>query len=157
MVVILYVSGTSEKFRHIGNHFNVRATFKTKHTLCAMEPVRDAQQMRKCVDRIPCDCGWCCSSGIYRSLVVCIKEHKYNLMQVSSKNQNQPEMHMKVTKYVGNKWRCYRQKLTPPTRYTRNKPTSLVADPISQPSSATSPIWTPIIEVEVRTLQFHSV
>jgi hypothetical protein len=32
-LIILYVKGTSEKFRRIGNHFNIRTIFKTKHTL----------------------------------------------------------------------------------------------------------------------------
>jgi hypothetical protein len=32
-VIIPHIKGTSEKFRHIGNHFNVRTIFKTKHTL----------------------------------------------------------------------------------------------------------------------------
>jgi hypothetical protein len=32
--VIPYVKGISEKFRHIGNHFNVRTIFETKHTFC---------------------------------------------------------------------------------------------------------------------------
>jgi hypothetical protein len=56
--VIPYVKGISEKFRHIGNHFNVRTLFKTKHTfhgtLMKTGLVRDAQQMKQCVYNIPC-------------------------------------------------------------------------------------------------------
>jgi hypothetical protein len=32
-VIILYVKGISDKFRHVGNNFSVRAIFKTKHLL----------------------------------------------------------------------------------------------------------------------------
>jgi hypothetical protein len=52
-VIIPYVTGTSEKFRHIGNHFNLKTIFKTKHTLhgtmMKTGPVRDAQQTKQCV------------------------------------------------------------------------------------------------------------
>jgi hypothetical protein len=47
MDIILYVKGISEKFRCIGNRFNVRAIFKTKRTLrgtlMKTGPVGDAQ------------------------------------------------------------------------------------------------------------------
>jgi hypothetical protein len=50
------VKGISEKFRCIGNYFNVRTIFKTKHTLrgtlIKIGPVRDAQQMKQCVYNI---------------------------------------------------------------------------------------------------------
>jgi hypothetical protein len=82
-VVIPYVMGTSEKCRHIGNCFNLRPIFKTKHTLhgtlLKTGPVRDAQQMKQCVYSIPRDCGRCYISETSRPLKVCIKEHKYNL------------------------------------------------------------------------------
>jgi hypothetical protein len=32
-VIVLYVKGTSKKFRHFGNRFNIRTIFNTKHTL----------------------------------------------------------------------------------------------------------------------------
>jgi hypothetical protein len=60
-VVIPYVKGTSEKFRCIGNHFNLSTIFKTKHTLrgtmIKAGPVRVAQQTKQCVYSIPGDCG----------------------------------------------------------------------------------------------------
>jgi hypothetical protein len=62
-VIIQYVTGISEKFRHIGNRFNLRTIFKTKHTfrgtLMKTGLVRDAQQMKECVYSIQCDCGRC--------------------------------------------------------------------------------------------------
>jgi hypothetical protein len=84
-VIILHVKGISETFRCVGNRFNVRTTFKTKYTLrgTLMEtgPVRDGQQMKQCVYNIPRDCGRCYLGKTCRPLEVCIKEHKYNLIQ----------------------------------------------------------------------------
>jgi hypothetical protein len=49
MLIVLYVKSISGKFRGIGNCFNVRIIFKTKHTLLGTltktGPVTDAQQM----------------------------------------------------------------------------------------------------------------
>jgi hypothetical protein len=48
-VIIPYVKSISEKFRCIGNRFNVRTIFKTKHalrgTIMKTGPVRDAEQV----------------------------------------------------------------------------------------------------------------
>jgi hypothetical protein len=45
-------------------------------------PVRDAQWMkRRCVYKIPCDCGRCYIGETSRPLEVSIKENKYNLTQ----------------------------------------------------------------------------
>jgi hypothetical protein len=80
MVIIPYVKGISEKFRHIWNHFNVRIIFRTKHTLHGTlvrnGPIRDAQQMKQCVYNIPCDCGRCYIGETHRPSEVCIKEYK---------------------------------------------------------------------------------
>jgi hypothetical protein len=85
MVIIPYVRVISEKFRCVGNRFNVRTIFKTKHTLCGtlMEtgPVGDVQQLKQCVYSIPCDCGRCYISETSGPLEVHIKEYKYNLTQ----------------------------------------------------------------------------
>jgi hypothetical protein len=52
-VIIPYTRGTSENFRHIGNRFNLRTILKTHHTfhgtLMKTGPVREAQQMKQCV------------------------------------------------------------------------------------------------------------
>jgi hypothetical protein len=84
-VVIPYVKGISEKFRLIGNHFNLRTIFKTKHTLrgtlMKTGPVRDAQQTKQYVYSFPCDCSRCYIGETSRPLEVHNKEHKYNLTQ----------------------------------------------------------------------------
>jgi hypothetical protein len=74
--IIPYVKGISEKFRRIGNRFNIRTIFKTKHTLrgtlMKTEPVREAQQRKYCVYNIPCECGRCYIGETSRPLEVCM-------------------------------------------------------------------------------------
>jgi hypothetical protein len=56
-VYIPYVKGVSEKFKRIGNRYNIRTVFKTKHTprssLMNTRPERDPQQTAQCVYSIP--------------------------------------------------------------------------------------------------------
>jgi hypothetical protein len=82
-VLILYYKSISEKFRRIGNRFNVRTIFKSKHTLrgtlMKTGAVRDAQQTQQCVCNIPCDRDRCYVGEISEPLETRIKEHKYNL------------------------------------------------------------------------------
>jgi hypothetical protein len=84
-VIIPYVRGISEKFRCIGNHFNVRTIFKSKHTLCGTMmktgPVRDVQQMKQCVYSILSERGRCYIGETSRPLEVRVKEPKYNPTQ----------------------------------------------------------------------------
>jgi hypothetical protein len=83
-LIIPNVRGISEKFRRIGNRFNVRTIFKTKHTLretMKTMPVTDAQQTKQCAYSISCECGRCYIGETSRPLEVRIKEHKYNLTQ----------------------------------------------------------------------------
>jgi hypothetical protein len=85
VIIPPYVKGTSEKFSRIGNRFNLRTIFKTKHTLCGTlmktGPVREVQQTKQCVYSIPCDCCRCYIGETSRPLEVCIKEDKYDLTQ----------------------------------------------------------------------------
>jgi hypothetical protein len=84
-VIIPYVKGISEKLRCMGNRFNLRTIFKTKHilhgTLIKPGPIRDVQQMKQCVYSIPCDCCRSYIGETSRPSEVRIKEHKYNLKQ----------------------------------------------------------------------------
>jgi hypothetical protein len=60
-VYIPYVKGVSEKFKCIGDQYNIRTIFKTKHTLRSslMKTMleRDTQKMAQCVYSNPCECG----------------------------------------------------------------------------------------------------
>jgi hypothetical protein len=56
-----YVKIVSEKFKRIGNRYNIRTIFKTKHkfrsSVMNIRPERDTQQTAQCVYSIPCECG----------------------------------------------------------------------------------------------------
>jgi hypothetical protein len=76
-VAIPYVKGISEKFKQIGNHYNIKTIFKTKHTfrgtLVRTRPMSDPQLTAHCIYNIPCECG-----GSYVGYVR-IREHRINL------------------------------------------------------------------------------
>jgi hypothetical protein len=61
--VIPYVKGISERFRCIGERYNIKAVFKTRQTLRSFltrtRPHREVQDMRQCIYSIPCECGRC--------------------------------------------------------------------------------------------------
>jgi hypothetical protein len=60
-VYVSYVKGLSEKFKSIGNRYNYRTIFKTKHilrsSLMKTRPERDPQQSAQCIYSIPCERG----------------------------------------------------------------------------------------------------
>jgi hypothetical protein len=149
-VIIPYVKGISKKFRHIGNHFNIRTIFKTKHTLCVtltkIGLVRGAQQMKQCVYNISCDCGRCYISETTRPLEFHIKEHKYNLTQgLHEKSKLAEHVYEEGQKIGWNEAKVL--KIEPSTRYRKYKESthmSLIDHPISQSSLDISPIGLPL-------------
>jgi hypothetical protein len=60
-VYIPYVKTVSEKFKPIGNRYNTRTIFETKHTLRSSlmktRPERDPLQTAQCIYSIPRECG----------------------------------------------------------------------------------------------------
>jgi hypothetical protein len=93
-----------------------------------------------------------------RHLEVCIKEHKYNLSLGL----------LKKTKYAQNMYEghkiCWKEakvlEIEPDTTYRQYKESAhmcLVNYLISQLSLDISPIWTPIIAVEIRIIQLNPV
>jgi hypothetical protein len=152
-VIIPYVKGTSEKFRRIGNRFDLRTILKKTG------PVRDVRQTKQCVYSIPCDCGRCYVGETCRPLEVCIKEHKYNLIQglleISKLAQHAYEEGHKI---------CWNEakvlQIEPNNTYRKYKESAhmfLVDRPIIQSSLDVSPIWTPVITAEVKELQLRQV
>jgi predicted GIY-YIG superfamily endonuclease len=163
MVIIPHVKGISEKLEYTGNRFNVRTTFKTKHTLrgtlMETEPARDAQQKQQSVYSITCDCGRYYIGEISRPLEVRIKGHKYNLTQ-SLLGKSKLAQHVYEN---GHKIRWNEEKglqIEPNITYRKHKESahmSLLDHPICQPSLDISPIWTPVITAEVRKPQLRPV
>jgi hypothetical protein len=120
-------------------------------------PVRDAQQMKKCVYNIPCDCGRCYIGETSRPLKVCIKEHKYNLTQGLLEKSKLAQHAYRE----GHKICCWNEakvlQTEPNTTYRKYKESahiSLINHLISQPSLDISPIWTHIITVEVKSYKY---
>jgi hypothetical protein len=84
-VCIAYVKGVSEKFKRIGNGYNIRTMFRTQHTLRSSlmrtRPQRDPQQTAQCVYSVPCECGRSYMGETGRPLVVRLREHRRNLKE----------------------------------------------------------------------------
>jgi hypothetical protein len=84
-VYIPYVKGVSEKFKRIGNRYNIGTIFKTKHklrnSLMKTRPERDPQQTARCVYSIPCECGRSYIGETDRPLAVRLREHKHILRE----------------------------------------------------------------------------
>jgi hypothetical protein len=84
-VYIPYVKGVSEKFKRIGNGYNVRTIFRTKHTLknslMKTRPNTDPQRTAECVYSIPCECGRSYIIETGRPLAVRPREHKHNFKE----------------------------------------------------------------------------
>jgi predicted GIY-YIG superfamily endonuclease len=83
-VYIQYVKGVSEKFKRIGNRYNVRI-FRTKHTLrnslMKTRPNTDPQRTAECAYSIPCECGRIYIGETGRPLAVRLREHKHNFKE----------------------------------------------------------------------------
>jgi hypothetical protein len=104
-------------------------------------PVREAQQKKKCVYIIPCDCAICYIGETSRHLDVCVKEHKYNLKICWNEV---------TVLQIGEPNTTYR-------KYKDLAHLSLLNHPISQLSLEISRTWTPIITAEVKELQLRQV
>jgi hypothetical protein len=158
-VIIPYVKGISEKFRHIGNRFNVRTIFRTKHTLrmslMTIGLVRDTQQTKQCVYNILCDCGRWYIGETSRPLEVRIKEHKYNLTEVFfEKSKLAPHAYGESHKICWNEAKVLQiEPNTPYRKYKESTHVSLVDHLISQHSLDISPILTPAITAELKNYQ----
>jgi hypothetical protein len=85
ITLIPCVKGISENFRCIGDSYNFKTVFKTKHSLWDMlmraEPARSPHQMENCICSIPCECGRNCIGEMRKWLAVWLWEHGHNLRQ----------------------------------------------------------------------------
>jgi hypothetical protein len=151
-VVISYVKGISEKFRRIGNSYNIKTIFKTKHalrdTLMRTRPISDAQQTAHCIYSIPCECGRSYIGEPGRPLAVRIREHGHNLknglLEKSKLVQHAFEEDHQVA------WNEAKVlNIESNSRYRKYKESAHLAcmnSPISQPSLEVSHMWIPLIK-----------
>jgi hypothetical protein len=89
-----YVKRVSEMFRHIGNWYNIRTIFRTKHILRGSlkrnRAERGPQQMAKCVYSIPSECGRSYTGETGRPLAVRLHQHRHNFKEYSRKIKISP-------------------------------------------------------------------
>jgi hypothetical protein len=78
-------AGVSEKFKLIGNRYNIQMIFETEHTLrrslIKTRPERGPQQTAQCAYNIPCKCGRKYIGETGRPLAVRLREHRHNLKE----------------------------------------------------------------------------
>lgn len=85
LVCVISIRGISEKFKRIGEIFNIKTVFKTKYTLGNFlrktKHNIDTLDKSQCIYGIPCECGRECFGEIGRLLNIRIRDHKYNLRE----------------------------------------------------------------------------
>jgi hypothetical protein len=154
-----YVKGVSEKFIHIGNRYNIRTIFKTKHTLRgSLLKTRlegDSLQTAQCIYNVPCECGRSYIGESGGPIAMRLLEHRHNLQQgLQGKSKLAQHAH-EEGHIVG--WDDARiLDIESNSRYRKYKElahTACSTNPISQSSLDISPIWTPLISNDVSNLQ----
>jgi hypothetical protein len=151
-VYIPYVKDVSEKFKHIGNEYNIRTVFKTKHnSLMRTRPRRDPQQTARCVYSIPCvyDRSYIGQTG--RTLALRIREHRHHLKEGLLDKSKLAQHAYEEGHRVG--WDEARVlEIDSNSRYRKYKESAhmeCLTNPISQPSVDISPLWSTLISKEV--------
>jgi hypothetical protein len=158
-----YLKGVSEKFRRIGNRYNIRAIFKTKHTLRSSlmktRQERDPLQTAQCIYSIPCECGRSYIGETGRPLAVQLREHRHNLKQGLLEKSKLPQQAYEEGHRI--RWDDARSlEIESNGRYRKYKESAHMTcstNPISQPSLDISPIWIPLINKEGFNSQRRSV
>jgi hypothetical protein len=153
-VYIQYVKGVSQKFKHIGNQYNIRMIFETKHTLRSwLKRTREGnpQQTSQCVSSIPCEYGRSYVGGTGRPLAVHLCEHRHSLKEDLLEKSNLAHHAYEEGHRVG--WNEARiLKIESNNRYRKYKESTHVAcliNLISQHSLDIYPIGIPLISNEV--------
>jgi hypothetical protein len=152
-VFIPYVKGISEKFKHIGNRYNIKTIFKTRHTLKSLLMrtglERSPQQMTHSICSIPCECGRSYVGETGRPLGMWLREHRHNLREGLPEKSKLAQHAYEEGHRAG--WDQARI-LESNSRYRKYKQSVhmvCVTNTISQPSLEISPIWIPLISQEV--------
>jgi hypothetical protein len=77
-VYVPCVMGISEKFKRIGNRYNIRIIFNRSSLMKSM-PERDPQQTAQYIYSIPCECGRSYIGERGRPLILWLREHRYSV------------------------------------------------------------------------------
>jgi hypothetical protein len=161
-VYIPYVKGVSGKFKCIGNQYNIKTIFKTKHifrsSLMKTRLERDPRQTAQCICSIPCECGRSYIGETGRPLTVRLGEHRPNLQQSSRKIKISPTCLWRESQIGWDDARTL--EIESNRRYRKYKESAnmeCLTNPNSQPSLDFSPIWISITSNEVSNSQRRSV
>jgi hypothetical protein len=157
-VYIPYVKGVSEKFKRIGNQYNTRTFFKTKHILRSSpmktRPERNPQHRAQCIYSIPCECGRSYIGETGRLPDVRLREHRHNLQHGLLGKSKLAQHVLEEGHKVG--WDDARiLESESNSRYRKYMEAAHMAclnNPISQPSLDISPIWIPSSAMRLLTL-----
>jgi hypothetical protein len=145
------VNGVSEKFRLVGNQYNIRTISKTKHTLRSSHMKtrleRDLLQTAQWIYNIPCECGRSYIGETGRPLALRLREHRHSLQQgllekLKLAHHAYEEGH-RVGRDDARIW-----EIESNSRYRKYKESvhmECLTNPISQPSLDISHIWIPLI------------
>jgi hypothetical protein len=159
--VIPYVKGISDKFNRIGNRYNIRTIFKTKHkirnTLMRTRPTSDPHLTAHCIYNIPCKFGRSYVGGKGRLLSVRIGEHKFNLRnRLLYKSKFAQHAFEEGHQISWNEGKILQIEVNSRQRkYKESAQMARMENPLSQPSLE-FPLWIPLVKLEVNNLQRRS-
>jgi hypothetical protein len=113
----------SEKLKRIGNRYNIRTIFKTKHTLSSSlmktRPERHPQQTAQYIYSIPCECGRSYIGETGRPLAVQVRELRHNLKKSLLEKS---KLALYDCEETGMKLGFWKLKVTAVIGNTRNRP-----------------------------------
>jgi hypothetical protein len=154
-VIIPYVKGISEKFKRIGNRYNIRTVFRTEHSLRSSlmktRPKRCPLKTAHCLCSIPCECGRSYIGETGRPPAVRIREHRHNLKEILLEKSGLAQHAYEEGHRV--RWDEARileiESNSKHRKYKRSAHMTCSTNPISQHSLEISPVWISLINKEV--------
>jgi hypothetical protein len=116
------VKGVSEKFKRIGNQYNIRMVFRAKHTLMRTRTERDPQQTVECVYSIPCECGSNYIGETGGPQAVRLRQHRHNLnVDLLEESKLYQQAYEEVMGSFGKKLDFRQMKVTASIENTKNR------------------------------------
>jgi hypothetical protein len=158
-VYISRVEGVSEKFKRIGNRYNIRKIFNTQHnirsSLMKTRPERDPLQTAQCIYSISCECGRNYTSETDRPLSVRLREHRHHLQQGLLEKSKLAQHAYEEGHRLG--WDDARildiERNSRYRKYKESAHMTCLTNPISQTTSDISPIWIPLVSNDITNSQ----
>jgi hypothetical protein len=136
------VRGVSQKFKRIGNRYNIRTIFRTKHTLKSTftrsRLERDPLQTAQRIYSIPCECGRSYIGETGRRLAVRLHAQRHNVQQsLLEKSELAQHVYKERHRAGWDEARIWKLKVTAGIENTRSR-----AIWHAQPIQSANPVWT---------------